>query len=131
MDAIEGYLSQQIGSLGVPLTYVIREDKDVDNTVIYGPDKVFEEIVARCRHTGVPFQTDNARVWTAIRHVFFATDGQAWVEEHQARQDGRGAWLPESSTQKKGKPSYVPVTTTVNLLNTRSKASSICINAAT
>jgi hypothetical protein len=93
MDAIEGYLSQQIGSLGVPLTYVIREDEDVDNTVIYGPDEVFEEIVARCRHTGVPFQTDNARVWTAIRHVFFTTDGQAWVEEHQARQDGRGAWL--------------------------------------
>jgi hypothetical protein len=91
-DSIEGYLSQQIGSIGAPLTYVIRQDEAVDNTIQYDDEELFEELVARSRHTSVPFQTDNARVWIVIRHVFFGTEGQAWVEEYQSRQNGRAAW---------------------------------------
>jgi hypothetical protein len=54
MDSIEGYLSQQIGSTGAPLTYVIREDEALDDTIQYDDDELFEELVAQSRLTGVP-----------------------------------------------------------------------------
>jgi hypothetical protein len=95
LDAIDGYLGQVIGAWGAPLTYVIRENVQPDDTKVYPPDysQILEELTDRCIHADLQFQTDNASVWKVIRHMFYGTQGQAWVEEFAARSDGRGAYL--------------------------------------
>jgi hypothetical protein len=95
LDAIDGYLGQVIGTWGAPLTYIIREDVQPDNTKVYPDDysKILEELTDRCIHSDLNFQTDNASVWKVIRHMFYGTQGQAWVEEFASRSDGRGAYM--------------------------------------
>jgi uncharacterized membrane protein YgcG len=95
LDVIEGYLAQVIGSFGAPLTYVIREAVQPDNTVVYDADysEVMEELVDHCRHDGAKYRTDNTHVWKVIRHIFYGTSGQGWVEPHSRSSNGRAAYL--------------------------------------
>jgi hypothetical protein len=95
-DAFENiaeYLLQIRGTMGVPLAYVICEDKEVPE----GPDNdyqdAFEEMIAQCPHEEESYAADNAQVWSIIRVCAHGGPTGSWVLAYAQAHNGCAAWF--------------------------------------
>jgi hypothetical protein len=96
LEDMDNYLVRKLGSSGLPLAYVVREEVAVPIGALdpgYGLPTISEEMIARGPHTGTHFQMDNNEVWQMIRHVTHGGPGWIWVQSHQRAYDGRQAYL--------------------------------------
>jgi hypothetical protein len=103
MEGIEEWLRGHLGVNKVPLSYVVRREKDVvasadDPSANY--DTVIDEMIARAPiETAVPgtfvasFIEDRRKTWDLM--AGFLRDKECWtyVKPHQRARDGRGGFL--------------------------------------
>jgi hypothetical protein len=94
LEDMDNYLVRKLGSSGVPLAYVTREDVAVPLVDPgYGLPTPNEEMISRAPHVGIYYQQDNKDIWQMIRHVTHGGPGWSWVQAHQRACDGRQAYL--------------------------------------
>jgi hypothetical protein len=96
LEDMDNYLVRKLGSSGLPLAYVVREEVAVPIGALdpgYGLPTISEEMIARGPHSGTHFQKDNNEVWQMICHVTHGGPGWSWVQAHQRACDGRQAYL--------------------------------------
>jgi hypothetical protein len=87
------YLGQTYGCSGVPLTYVVRKQKDPDPDAVYA--NVYEEMIARAPLTGFHFERDNEKAWYILLGLYARDKAKEVIckETFKAAKDGRGAYL--------------------------------------
>ena len=92
LDALDQLLSQVLGDIGLPLTYLIRDE--VDPPAAAPPAQpTMEDMIRRARHNGRFYAADNKKLWDILYATFFGTDGWTWIVSFQRRTNGRGAYL--------------------------------------
>jgi hypothetical protein len=81
-------LSTIPGVNGVPLSYVIRENEQLEDSAAY---KSFNECaIASAPSTGASFQADAARKVHQLINCFLQTEtAEQWVKPHVRKQNGR------------------------------------------
>ena len=75
------------GVLGVPLVYVIREDRDLDPDEAYGT--FTEECIAKCPITGPSFEADARTVHQLIESFTTGENSEVWVKRLRRHHNGR------------------------------------------
>jgi hypothetical protein len=100
------YLEQFLGSSGVPLTYVIREQEQPSAEEEYGD--AYDEMVARAPLKGFYFERDNKTVWHFLWNILgpcaadeqrglynscMVTPWEKYCREFQSTKDGRAAYM--------------------------------------
>ena len=104
MDAIKAALRARQGEMGIPLSYVIRDDvvpPDDHRDPSTNYETISDEIVARAPHGSYAagafdlnpvYQVNNEKVWLFIERI--THDHYSWthVKAFQSRRDGRGAY---------------------------------------
>ena len=97
-ESIAAYLARKKGkSTGFPLLYVIREVADLpdvaDDPGFGAYPSYNDELLARGRHAGHFYNSDNAAVWTFLRTKCHGTTAWTTIMSYGARRDGRGAFV--------------------------------------
>ena len=102
IEAVRDFLAEHRGVTGVPLSYVVRPDKNVkpearDPATNYGNQ--LDEMIARApiideegRMTG-SFSQDNRKVWDIVKYIFRDTEFWAHIQDCQRQHDGRRAFI--------------------------------------
>lgn len=109
-DSFNDYCLNTFGVRQTPLAYVIRKDVEVlpesrpagDTTSKIDeliPGKAFglggsvlNDLVSRLSHDHPLYQTDNAKVYSALEEATRSTTYSATVKSFSRKRDGRGAW---------------------------------------
>lgn len=101
MEKIRELLRNSLGSTGIPLAYVVRENEEIAQDPEEGWPTPQDEMIARAPINSSPqggdrtatFKRDNQRVWVIMATL--TTDHECWTYVHpfQRRRDGRGAFL--------------------------------------
>ena len=80
-----------LGRKGVPLSYVIRNNKD--RPVITPGSTRCDKIYWKAPIVGAAFDADNLRVWTYLLHRCSDTPGWIRIQQYRATNNGRNASL--------------------------------------
>ncbi|KAL3934951.1 MAG: hypothetical protein SGARI_003168 [Bacillariaceae sp.] len=103
IEKIENHLRRCLGTTGVPLLYVVREDQEVvahGDDPEDGYDTLEDQQIARAPHFGVPaaggdpaplpaYIRDRSKVWDIMSDMSRDTDWWSFVRPGQRRRDGR------------------------------------------
>ena len=92
LEAIEHCLSQTFGAIGLPLTYLIRDEVDPPAEAPHAQPS-WADMIRRARHDGRFYAIDNKKLWDILYAVFFDTDGWTWIVGFQHANNGRGAYF--------------------------------------
>lgn len=94
LENIDHYLRTKRGVHGSPLAYITRPLEGLPaNDPGFATPSIDEELIDRTEHAGDTFTTDNAAVWSVIRHVTHDGPGWNWVSSHARRLNGRNAYF--------------------------------------
>ena len=87
------HLQKCIGGYGIPLTYVIRRNEAVDDSIVYNGVGTVQEMIDRAPLTGPIFDTDNAAVWEVLATVIPpSVPFYVWIRAFERAQNGRAAF---------------------------------------
>ena len=81
------YLSTIPSSYHVPLSYVIREQEDLDHDHDFGDDFVSEMIACAPLH-GAPFRADSRLVHQLLENYLVAETAEQWIKNLEPHADG-------------------------------------------
>ena len=96
LEDLDNYLRRRLGTSGLPLAYVTREDIAIPAPADdpgFGMPDFTSEMVRRGDHTDDSYQLDNTTVWTIIRHVTHRGQGWSWVSKYARSTNGRAAYF--------------------------------------
>ena len=85
--AFMNYLSTIPGSYHVPLSYVIREQEDLDHNRDFGDDFVSEMIACAPLH-GAHFRADSRHVHQLLKNFLVAETAEQWIKNLEPHADG-------------------------------------------
>ena len=86
-DAFLNLLSQRIGSLRVPLRYVVRAQVTPTTFATENERRMYQIPLA-----GESYDDDNHRVYRLLKEYLINTPGWAWIEPFDATENGREAF---------------------------------------
>ena len=97
-ESIAAYLANKKGkTTGFPLLYVVREESELpaeEDDPGFGMYPTFsDELVARGRHAGHFYNSDNAAVWTFLRSKCHGTTAWTAIMSFGPTRNGRSAFL--------------------------------------
>ena len=87
-ESLDEYLNLKLGQGDIPLAYVVRIDADPpdeDDDLEIGQPTFQADLVRRARHNGPHWTTNNTRVWTVLRAMFFDTEVWPFLQPFQIR----------------------------------------------
>jgi hypothetical protein len=96
-ESFEDWVSKSIGPSGVPLSYVLRENKVATNPeefAIFQPN-MDKDLARMCRHdtpNSIFWVGDNTMVWNQLRECFHPTKDYTWVNPFEKSKDGHGTY---------------------------------------
>ena len=82
------YLSTISGSYHVPLSYVIRDQEDLDHDHDFGDDFVSEMITCAPLH-GAHFRADSRHVHQLLKNFLVAETAEQWIKNLEPHVDSR------------------------------------------
>ena len=85
--AFMNYLSMIPGSYRVPLSYVVREQEDLDHDRDFGDDFVSEMIACAPLH-GAYFRADSRRIHQLLKNYLVAETVEQWIKNLEPHVDG-------------------------------------------
>ena len=85
--AFVNYLSTIPGSYHVPLSYVVREQEDLDHDRDFGDDFVSEMIACAPLH-GAHFRADSRRAHQSLKNFLVAETAEQWIKNLEPHANG-------------------------------------------
>ena len=114
------HLQKRTGGYGIPLTYVIRQNEAVDNSMEYDGVGSVQEMIDRAPLTGHIYDTDNAAVWGVIATVIPpSVQFYVWIRAYETSENGRAAYMQIMTRHMGGRAAKNIVTSAKNLLRTK------------
>ena len=89
-DSVRAYLQSQMGSSGIPFSYVIRENDLPTPGAVYVNN--LEQRIANALLTGTAYMYDNHTVHGIILSLVLEGLGDGFTRQHDGTRDGRQAW---------------------------------------
>ena len=86
--AFVNYLSMIPGSYHVPVSYVVREQEDLDHNYDFGDDFV-SEMIACAPLNGAHFRADSRRVQQLLKNYLVSETAEQLIKKMEAHADGR------------------------------------------
>lgn len=95
IEDIDELLGQRMGAYGAPLSYLVRDNANVDEAIDpgYGIPDALSELVRRTRHDGDQFEEDNMALWLLVREVTHGGPAWNWTKPFSTTKDGRGSYF--------------------------------------
>ena len=101
MDQVPTYLRECLGSMKIPLLYIIRDEVLPPPLEPLIPNQIHslsypsfvDELIAYASHSGPEYIEDNARVFSILMEMVRGTSFESSLKSHQRARNGRGAYL--------------------------------------
>jgi hypothetical protein len=90
-DAFLELLTRQIGSNGIPLSYITREST-VPGNFDSDYDTLNEKLINCIQHTGPKYVSDNRSVFSLLSTHLKASEGETTVKRFNRTRNGRSCW---------------------------------------
>ncbi len=90
-EAFVTFMSHTKGHCDFPLSYVLREQEVLlDEDQVFETEEALDEAMVPLR--GPYFEEDNRAVFDALKSRLLSGPAWTWIQDHDARRDGRAAW---------------------------------------
>ena len=86
-EAFENQLNNLYGTMGVPLTYVIRELEIPDATTVYST--FVEECIAKAPLLGIKYESDTRQFHQLILSITKGQPSQEWIKPLMKKTNGQ------------------------------------------